>query len=33
MGEDELALQKAVNSADADLIYLAVLHLQETRKV
>lgn len=32
MGEDELALQKAVNSSDSDLIYLAVLHLQEARK-
>ena len=30
MGEDELALQKAINSEDTDLIYLALIHLERS---
>ena len=31
MKEDELALQKAVNSADSDLIYLTLFNLEKSR--
>ena len=31
MGEEELALQKAINSMDHDLVALALLHIQESR--
>lgn len=31
MKEDELALQKAINSSDTDLIYLTLMHLQQSR--
>ena len=31
MQEEELALQKAINSEDTDLIYLTLLHLERTR--
>ena len=31
MKEDELALQKAINSTDTDLIYLTLMHLEKTR--
>jgi hypothetical protein len=31
MNEEELALQKAINSADTDLIYLTLIHLERSR--
>ena len=31
MREEELALQKAVNSEDADLIYLTLIHVERSR--
>jgi hypothetical protein len=32
MKEDELALTKAIQSGDTDLVYLALLHLRKHRK-
>ncbi len=31
MKEDELALRKAIDSGDTDLVYLAILHINKTR--
>lgn len=31
MREEELALQKAVNSEDTDLIYLTLIHVERSR--
>ena len=31
MQEEELALQKAVNSEDTDLIYLTLIHIDRSR--
>ena len=31
MQEEELALQKAVNSEDTDLMYLTLIHVERTR--